>query len=44
MNQGERGFYDVTKKFYEVNKSIDDLTSDKLPGAIINRKSKKELK
>jgi radical SAM superfamily enzyme YgiQ (UPF0313 family) len=43
VNQGEKGFYRVIKKFYEVNKSIEQITSEELPGSIVQSKKNKQI-
>ena len=43
VNQGEKGFYKVIKKYEELNRSIDDLTSDVMPGSLVNNRNKNNI-
>jgi len=43
VNQGEKGFYRVIKKYEELNRSIKDLTSEVMPGSLVNNKNKKNI-
>lgn len=43
VNQGEKGFYKVIKKYEELNRSIEDLTSDVMPGSLVNNRNKDNI-
>jgi len=36
VNQGEKGFYKVAKKFYDTNFNIEELKSPIIPGCLVN--------
>ena len=36
VNQGEKGFYKVAKKFYDLNHEISNLKSSEIPGCLVN--------
>lgn len=44
VNQGEKGFFNAIKKYEELNKSIEDLTSDVIPGSLVNNRIKNNIK
>jgi radical SAM superfamily enzyme YgiQ (UPF0313 family) len=44
VNQGEKGFFNVIKKYEELNKSIEDLTSDVIPGSLVNNRIQNNIK
>lgn len=43
VNQGEKGFYEVIKRFCEYNLSINSLVKEKIPGSLVNNKMDKNI-
>ncbi len=42
VNQGEKGFYKVAKKFYDLNHEIPLLKSSEIPGCLVNNHENKK--